>query len=628
VSKLSLSKRRILQANRAYCNQNDWYNLTVKAVSLSNGTADINNDNQRQINSIDTDLGKQTLTVTWDALKDLGITELDQVYLQVTAHDGIIDGNTAQSDSFSFDSRAPETGNLQITNTTEESISLSWFAPRNESNFSAYKVCFGTTKAKAESCDSVWNKDNDGTLTNKDTNKTKVIGLTHSTGYYFTLYASDSFGNESHLTSNKQTTLKPIILCTNDCIEPIDPPVDDNNDQDEDNQDEDNNNNQGGTEKDEPFVPAEIILPDLDGLKLISQAIIESLFPKSSQQIMQGLNPILSVSTLELYNKALRSVYVFFRDNAGVNAISYTFAFIIGIITLGSLYLFSSLFDSLSSLSDFLRYLFNLFLAPFSFDKKRKPWGRVINTDNGTPIAGAIVLIIDAQTGKVREQSRTGKEGYFSSFLQKGKYFFEVRKQGWQITAEKPNYQLAKTETLYDGTVVTQKENSVLALIIALRPLERLPGEVKRFFLGLIYRIELMMDKISWPTLITFFAINTFIYFDTKSFSALFVGFLYIIIAIFKITMRIRKKQTFGMVYDQSTKETIDLAIIRLYDTQTNRLVATRVTDKEGKFFLLMNHGKYNFTVIREGYQSYQGRELIVRGGTNALVVKVELRRG
>jgi hypothetical protein len=64
-----------------------------------------------------------------------------------------------------------------------------------------------------------------------------------------------------------------------------------------------------------------------------------------------------------------------------------------------------------------------------------------------------------------------------------------------------------------------------------------------------------------------------------------------------------RKKRKWGVVYDSLTKQPVDLAIVRLFDSETKKLVETRVTNREGKYLFIAELGKeYYISVIKPGY--------------------------
>jgi hypothetical protein len=69
-----------------------------------------------------------------------------------------------------------------------------------------------------------------------------------------------------------------------------------------------------------------------------------------------------------------------------------------------------------------------------------------------------------------------------------------------------------------------------------------------------------------------------------------------------------RKRKGFGTVYNAVSKEPVDLAVVRLFqlfeDTSApGKMVKSRVTDKGGRFFFLVQPGKYKITVTKSGFQ-------------------------
>ncbi len=63
-----------------------------------------------------------------------------------------------------------------------------------------------------------------------------------------------------------------------------------------------------------------------------------------------------------------------------------------------------------------------------------------------------------------------------------------------------------------------------------------------------------------------------------------------------------RKDYAWGVVYDAQKKMPIDLAIVRLIDDNTKRVVQTRVTDKAGRIFFFVGKGTYRLEALKPGY--------------------------
>lgn len=89
-----------------------------------------------------------------------------------------------------------------------------------------------------------------------------------------------------------------------------------------------------------------------------------------------------------------------------------------------------------------------------------------------------------------------------------------------------------------------------------------------------------------------------------------------------------------GLVYDASDKKPVGWAIIRLYDKDSHRLVATRVTGKNGRYgFVVKKPGRYHLTVIKKDYRFpakgqgdfYRGQSIVVKSGGKQGVIAIDL---
>ncbi len=64
-----------------------------------------------------------------------------------------------------------------------------------------------------------------------------------------------------------------------------------------------------------------------------------------------------------------------------------------------------------------------------------------------------------------------------------------------------------------------------------------------------------------------------------------------------------RKREKWGIVYDAITKRPIPLAIIRIFDKNTGKLVQTKVTDKNGRYQFIVDSGDYYLEVVKDEYR-------------------------
>jgi len=65
----------------------------------------------------------------------------------------------------------------------------------------------------------------------------------------------------------------------------------------------------------------------------------------------------------------------------------------------------------------------------------------------------------------------------------------------------------------------------------------------------------------------------------------------------------VKGRRKWGSVYNSLTDEPLDLAIVRLFDKETGKLLESSVTDAKGRYYFLAEKGKaYYMTVTRDGF--------------------------
>jgi len=64
-----------------------------------------------------------------------------------------------------------------------------------------------------------------------------------------------------------------------------------------------------------------------------------------------------------------------------------------------------------------------------------------------------------------------------------------------------------------------------------------------------------------------------------------------------------KRRLPWGLVYDAVTKEPIALAIVRVFDAKTNRVVETQVSDRQGRFGVMSVGTSYRLEVTKGGYR-------------------------
>ncbi len=69
------------------------------------------------------------------------------------------------------------------------------------------------------------------------------------------------------------------------------------------------------------------------------------------------------------------------------------------------------------------------------------------------------------------------------------------------------------------------------------------------------------------------------------------------------LLLGVQRRKGWGVVYNSTNKLPIDLAIVRLVNVETNKLVQSRVTDAEGRYMFQPKPGMYRLEVSKNGYE-------------------------
>lgn len=260
-----------------------------------------------------------------------------------------------------------------------------------------------------------------------------------------------------------------------------------------------------------------------------------------------------------------------------------------------------------AALSKFFSYLGLGFLRI----RRKKPWGRVYNHLTGKPIQGAIVRIIDAQFKKVKETQITDAEGRFGFLVSPGEYYLKVSNRGFTDKDTEMMKVFGPAQTLN--------------LEIALEPLK---GELKpasyralkllHFFADLAARISPWVLAIG--TILSIF--NLMLTPGTLSYV---IAGLYALLIILKTILHENFFKSFGWILDKNTNQPLSLSVVRIFDTNKNWLLGTRVTDENGRFNFLIGPGDYYLTASKEGYKPFQSASAhFTKAGLISYDIKLE----
>jgi len=250
-----------------------------------------------------------------------------------------------------------------------------------------------------------------------------------------------------------------------------------------------------------------------------------------------------------------------------------------------------------------LPFLHLIFTEPLLmlFRKKRKKWGIVYNSLSKMPVDLAVVRLYAKTNNKLVQTKVTDKDGrYIFVVKDPGKYIVAVNKPGFVYPTKylKEDKQDTKYLDLYHGEEIEVKvKQGTITANIPVDPVTEKKMSVKEI-IGSYFKKNLQ-TIVSYVGIILAILI-VLIYPTTTTIIALIVHI--VLFMLFKRLMMPPKPKSWGIVYEQKTKEPIKQAVVRIFDTRFNKLLETQVTDAKGRYAFLVGKNKYQLLAEKPGY--------------------------
>lgn len=232
--------------------------------------------------------------------------------------------------------------------------------------------------------------------------------------------------------------------------------------------------------------------------------------------------------------------------------------------------------------------------------RKQKGWGRVYHAFSKLPVDLAIIRLLDAKTKKIVQTRVTDKEGRYAFIVSEGKYLISVTKPGFVFPSKylkTAKADAGMVDIYHEETIEIGKEGATVAANIPLDPIEKAVVSKKIALKKLFIKINHMV-AISGMVL----SLGSFIISPTK----LLGGFLLAQIFLYFLFRRLslpKKPKTWGSIYDRKTRESIKQVVVRIFETQYNKLLETQITDGKGRYVFLVGRSSYYVTFEKEGYE-------------------------
>ncbi|TSC64574.1 MAG: hypothetical protein G01um1014106_71 [Parcubacteria group bacterium Gr01-1014_106] len=272
-----------------------------------------------------------------------------------------------------------------------------------------------------------------------------------------------------------------------------------------------------------------------------------------------------------------------------------------------------------SGLSSILRSFFP-FLATH---RRRARWGRVVEEKTNLPVAGAVITILDV-SGKPKDTIITRSDGTFAMVLPRGTYRLSVQHAGSLFASAPRDVLLFPEEQLYTGGVITVEEQEKVLpdtpLVLAMTPTGVRHQTFRERAHPFLEGMRVFHAHIAMPLLLTAAAINSLLLLIEPSPLLVAYEVLYGALLTFELLLSRVTRRAVGRVRDAIGKHPVPLAIVRLFDTATQRVVATRVTSPRGSYLLMPPPGRYRIAVSHPAHVPYTSDPLAIRGGRTGLV--------
>lgn len=248
------------------------------------------------------------------------------------------------------------------------------------------------------------------------------------------------------------------------------------------------------------------------------------------------------------------------------------------------------------------------------------PKGKVVHYRTNEPIAGVVVLIYGGD-GKLRMQERTNDKGEFPTLFPPGQYSLRVQSQEFTFAPAASLSVRPEQGILYSGGNITVPAGGQpVNIVIPMKPIGGELSSSRSRLLNTWQNVQRLGRLASWPVFIVGSLLNTVLIFWLPSGLFLVLEILYVFLVIIKVVLEVRIRPAYGLVRDSITHVPLDLAVVRLFEKGTNRLIMTRITDSQGKFFALPPAGTYTVTITKPGYAVFSKEDVSIASEQDAVL--------
>ncbi len=189
----------------------------------------------------------------------------------------------------------------------------------------------------------------------------------------------------------------------------------------------------------------------------------------------------------------------------------------------------------------------------------------------------------DVKTSLQANPFFTGIDGEYGFFVEPGKYRLFVRKEGFLS---------------FDQEVVVK--GNILGVPLSLRvatPIEQVLAAAREILES--PAVQEANTQVVAPAVVAVAVTNL----ATAASATSVFRYLYFLFTQPLLLLRRRKRTQWGTVYNALSKRPVDLAIVRLVEAGTGRVVQTRITDAQGRYSFFVKPGTCRLQVVKQGFR-------------------------
>lgn len=247
---------------------------------------------------------------------------------------------------------------------------------------------------------------------------------------------------------------------------------------------------------------------------------------------------------------------------------------------------------------NFLRLFFGQFLLLFRRRKQRK-WGVLYNSFTKKPIDLASVRLIDLDTNRIVRSVVTDLEGRYILGAKPGNYKIVVSKSGYEGFSEhlKSTTEDSTYINLYHGENIKVTDESEINYNIPLDPIE-----VDKNYLQIIKDKTHKSVRFLLSTVGLYFSVISFV-FSPVWWIGLLVIFQFLLYMIVRRFSYSKLPSSFGVITMLGQEKPLPNVAVRVFDAAFNKLVETTVTDRKGRYAVLLGPSRYYATYEKDNYE-------------------------